>query len=202
MVHGTLPTTTVPGDLQHIIRSTQMVCTLLCFVMDDDVIKWKHFPRYWPFVGPVNAPHKGQWCGTLMFSLICIWINGWVNNRETGDLRRYHAHYDVTVMGKATTNFTHVPQEYFIDIKAILLLPQYQKWENPWRIWVSKSRESTTNKKSVPEKRVQWNLYKATTKCCGSTAQKTSVHINGIYCIHTNTPGFRFNTSSQVDHQK
>ena len=26
------------------------------------------------------------------------WINGWANNREAGDLRRYHAHYDVTVM--------------------------------------------------------------------------------------------------------
>ena len=25
----------------------------------DDVIKWKHFPRYWP-LGPVNSPHKGQ----------------------------------------------------------------------------------------------------------------------------------------------
>ena len=33
-----------------------------------------------------------------MFSLICVWINGWVNNREASDLRRYLAHYDVTVM--------------------------------------------------------------------------------------------------------
>ena len=69
----------------------------------DDVIKWWHFPRSWPFVrgihrSPVNSPHKGQWRGALMFSLICIWINGWVNNREAGDLRRYRAHYDVTVM--------------------------------------------------------------------------------------------------------
>ena len=32
-----------------------------------------------------------------MFSLLCVWINGWVNNREAGDLRRYHAHYDITV---------------------------------------------------------------------------------------------------------
>ena len=42
----------------------------------DDVIKWNHFPRYWPFVrgihrSPVNSPHKGQWHGALMFSLIC-----------------------------------------------------------------------------------------------------------------------------------
>ena len=70
---------------------------------NDDVIKWKHFSRYWPFVrgihlSPVNSPHKGQWRGALMFSLICAWINGWVNIVEAGDLRRHRAHYDVTVM--------------------------------------------------------------------------------------------------------
>ena len=68
-----------------------------------DVIKWKHFARYWPFVrgiyqSPVNSPHKGQWRGALMFSLICAWMIDWVNNREAGDLRRHRAHYDVIVM--------------------------------------------------------------------------------------------------------
>ena len=29
----------------------------------------------------VNSPHKVQWREALMFSLICAWINGWVNNR-------------------------------------------------------------------------------------------------------------------------
>ena len=33
-----------------------------------------------------------------MFSLVCVWINGWVNNGEAGDFRRHRAHYDVTVM--------------------------------------------------------------------------------------------------------
>ena len=47
---------------------------------------------------PVNSPHKGQWRGALMFSLICVWINGWVNNGEAGDLRRHRGHYDVSVM--------------------------------------------------------------------------------------------------------
>ena len=47
---------------------------------------------------PVNSPHKGQWRGALMFSLFCVWINGWENNREACDLRRYRAHYDVIVM--------------------------------------------------------------------------------------------------------
>ena len=69
----------------------------------DDVIKWKHVLRYWPFVrgihrSPVNSSHKGQWRGALMFTLICVWINGWVNNREAGDFRRHLAHYDVIVM--------------------------------------------------------------------------------------------------------
>ena len=72
----------------------------------DDVIKWKHFPRNWPFVRgihrpPVKSPHKGQWHRALMFSLICTRINGWVNNGEAGDLRRHRAHYDVTVMTSA-----------------------------------------------------------------------------------------------------
>ena len=69
----------------------------------DDVIKWEHFLCYWPFVRgihrwPVNSPHKCQSRGDLMFSLICVWINGWVNNREAGDLRRHRAHYDVIVI--------------------------------------------------------------------------------------------------------
>ena len=70
----------------------------------DDVIKWKQFPRSWLFVrgihwSPVNSPHKDQWRGALVFSLICVWINDWVNNREAGDLRRHRGHYDIIVMG-------------------------------------------------------------------------------------------------------
>ena len=46
-----------------------------CNITHDDVIKWKHFPRYWTFergihLPPVHSPHKGQWRGALMFSLI------------------------------------------------------------------------------------------------------------------------------------
>ena len=35
---------------------------------------------------------------SFIFSLICAWINGWVNNLEAGDLRRHRGHYDITVM--------------------------------------------------------------------------------------------------------
>ena len=47
---------------------------------------------------PVNSPHKGQWRGALMFSMIFAWVNDWVNNREAGDLKRHRGHYDVNVI--------------------------------------------------------------------------------------------------------
>ena len=66
----------------------------------DDVIKWKHFPRYWSFVrgihrSPVNSPHKSQWREALMFLWSAPWINGWVNNRGAGDLSLWR-HCSVT----------------------------------------------------------------------------------------------------------
>ena len=50
-------------------------------------------------------PIKGQWRRALMFSLICVWINGWVNSGEDGDLRRNRAHYNVTVMISTDINY-------------------------------------------------------------------------------------------------
>ena len=69
----------------------------------DDVTKWKHFPRYWPFVRGI---HRSRWIPRTKandaelwrFLWSTVWINSWVNNREAGDLRRYRAHYDVIVM--------------------------------------------------------------------------------------------------------
>ena len=85
--------------------SSLIMASLFLFhwVYHDDVMKWKHFPRYWPFArgihrSTVNSPHKGQWRVALMFSLIYAWIRGWVNNREAGDLRRHQVHYGVIVM--------------------------------------------------------------------------------------------------------
>ena len=80
----------------------------LTFILEmyahDDVLKCrKHFPRYWPFVRgihrwPVNSPHKGQWRGAFMFSLIDAWTNDWINDHNAGNLRRHRAHYDVIVI--------------------------------------------------------------------------------------------------------
>ena len=95
------------GDLQvvlYIIRYLSSHKSLASGdprIFYDDVIKWKHPPRDWSFVrSPLNSSHKGQWRGASMFSLICVGINAWVNNREAGDLRRHRAHYDVIVMSQ------------------------------------------------------------------------------------------------------
>ena len=108
----------------------------------DDVIKWKHSPRYWPFLlgmhrSPVNSPHKGQCHGALMFLWSAPWINGWVNNREAGDLRRHRAYYDVIAIRwdlKVSFEFVgchpsrHIQNER--DISYALYSYCWKRWEN------------------------------------------------------------------------
>ena len=81
---------------------------VLCFVVikwpllpfsyhHDDVIKWKHFPALNERNPPVTDGFPLRRPVTRMCSLICAWTDGWANNRDADDLRRYHAHYDVSV---------------------------------------------------------------------------------------------------------
>ena len=87
----------------------------------DVVVKWKHFPHYWPFVrgihqSLVNSPHKGQWQGTLMFFFIYYWTKSWVNNRYADDLRHHHTHYDFTVM-----RCPHVRMRLELEMQFIMI---------------------------------------------------------------------------------
>ena len=109
---------------QHCER--EIACHWYCWdALHDDVIKWKHFPRNWPFApeihrSPVNSPHKSQWHGALMFSLICVWINDWANNREAGDLRSHRGHYDVIVMPMPERfSFISVVVQAFFSLDAV-----------------------------------------------------------------------------------
>ena len=97
----------------YILRTYLTVVNTAYVWWHNDVIKRKHFPRYWPFVRgihrwPVNSPHKGQWCGALMFSLICAWTDDRVNNRDAGDFRLNRAHYDVTVLYLLNMNLIRI----------------------------------------------------------------------------------------------
>ena len=67
-----------PFSFTTIGLTMEFLCSFLesmhVWVLYDDVSKWKHFPRYWPFMwgihrSPVNSPHKGQWRGALTFFL-------------------------------------------------------------------------------------------------------------------------------------
>ena len=71
------------------------------------------------FTGP-QMNHKGKWRGVLMFSVICVWINSWENNREAGDLICYRAHYDVNVM--LGDEISH---------------PTQNRWSNSWSSVIS-----------------------------------------------------------------
>ena len=118
------------------------VCLLsLTLALHDDFIKWKHFPRYWPVVSgihrsPVNSSHKSQWRGALMFSLICVRINAWVNNCDANDRRCHRAHYDVTVWSR------HLPPSSAASAHNVRLLrwvsepcvtrwPAVRQWQSP-----------------------------------------------------------------------
>ena len=53
------------------ISSIDVLKTLVIWHHHDDVMKWNHFPRYWPVVrgihrSLVNFPHKGLWRDALM----------------------------------------------------------------------------------------------------------------------------------------
>ena len=109
----------------------------------DDVIKWKHFPRCWPFVrvihrSPVDSPHKGQWRGAWIFSLICRLSkqsrSRWFETPSRSLWRHYHDKCTLHAMsyarclrfvvfscGQASTQYTHSLQGYFTGTGKIVL---------------------------------------------------------------------------------
>ena len=68
----------------------------------DDVIKWNIFRvtgHLWgEFAGHRWLPRTKASDAEIWCFLWSALVNGWVNNGECGDLRRYPAYYDVTVM--------------------------------------------------------------------------------------------------------
>ena len=60
----------------------QVVQVIPVAVEHDDVIKWKHFPRYWPFVreihrSSVNSPHNDRWTPHTKASDAELWCFLW-----------------------------------------------------------------------------------------------------------------------------
>ena len=57
------------------------------------------------FTGPRWIPRTTA-SDVELWRFLWSWINGWVNNREAGYLRRHCAHYDVAVMIESLWDFT------------------------------------------------------------------------------------------------
>ena len=104
-----------------IAKCTRVFCLQLStdyFYAHDDVIKWKHFPRYWPFVRGI-------------FFEPCL---NKINNLEAGDLRRNRAHCDVTVM--IYVKYTFVALGHWCDPRVpqtLGRLLEYYWQESPTR---------------------------------------------------------------------
>ena len=128
---------------------------------------------------PVNYPHKGQWRGALIFSLISAWTNGWVNKRDVGDLRRHRAHCDVTVMKiideipsksrntrgwrnwqqrlttmawRGSQNILHYVQHIETETKWLLFSDSVYKWiffHKNWCMIIRISRDRISNEQTI-----------------------------------------------------
>ena len=92
-------------------------CVALKFIVFLPQVWWRHQMETFSALlaicagihrSPVNSPHKGQRRGALIFSLNSAQINGWINNREAGDLRCIRLHYDVTIMSLRSPTVTWI----------------------------------------------------------------------------------------------
>ena len=84
------------------------------------------------FTGPGEFRAQRPVTRSLMFSLIYARINGSINNREAGDLRRHRAHYDVILM---PTKAIDAVLGYFRDVNLNKLLNKQtscQWFDTPW----------------------------------------------------------------------
>ena len=181
-----------------------MIYSVVCIpkstllILHDDVIKWKHFPRFWPFVrgihrSPVNSTHKGQWRGALMFSLICARINGWVNNREADDLRRHRAHYDVIVMLQLRFNAPNEDHIWLLNLKNGLycwVTFRCTHWQYKFAIWhptpllVSSQLiwRSGTRYLHLPTRYLRMTNWRNKTQICGLRHKHAWTAVNIASC--------------------
>ena len=83
-------------------------------------------------------------------SLICAWTNGWVNNRDAGDLRRHRAHYDVTVM--------------WIRVLVYVALDWVHRWSRSKIITSTNADFLPTGPFSAPLKQISYKTVHL--KCC------------------------------------
>ena len=86
------------------------ICVCMCVRLRETKVYWEREEGE-ANIFRITVPLCGEFTGhrwiprtkAIDAELLCFiwsapWINGWVNNREAGDLWRHRAHYDVIVM--------------------------------------------------------------------------------------------------------
>ena len=106
----------------HVSQNSATVETNIVDCRHDDVIKWKHFPRYWPFVKGIHR--WGHRCISLIkASDADLWCFLWPAPEQTAEqtietpvnLRRHRAHYDVTIMVSPKWSLIHGSRSSLIE---------------------------------------------------------------------------------------
>ena len=116
--------------------SSFVITSVLCYIMttSNGNIFLVTGPLCRKFTGHLWIPRtKVSGVGLWYFLWSAPWINGWVNNHEAGDLKRYHAHYDVIVM---VCNICCIgPCHYnLFGITSFRRVPFSSAPHNPWGI--------------------------------------------------------------------
>ena len=83
---------------------------------------------------PLTKPSDAElWC----FLWSVPWMNGWVKNREAGDIRRHRAHYDVIVMWRLAGGNAYHPagkvwgrEKYFNSVSRCFRFAKQSKRTN------------------------------------------------------------------------
>ena len=91
---------------EHCKRVFLVLVVYFLYIYHDDVIRWKHSPRYWPFGRELTGDTGHLWIPLTKASDAELWCflwsareqTDWVNNPDAGDLRRHRAHYDFTLI--------------------------------------------------------------------------------------------------------
>ena len=129
---------------------------------------------------PVNSPHKSQWRGALVFSLICARINDWVNNRQAGDLRRHCGHYDVNVMcrqeGPVTFTWRKFHKEYpqpsetkiILNITYLIFIQVCRGSMSNLNIHIESGNYRLWNRAFLRRVNIQWNWPTLSCHHCSS----------------------------------
>ena len=81
-----------------------------------DPLCGKFIGHWW--IPLTKASDAQLWC----FLWSAPWINGWVNNREAGDLIRHRAHYDVIVM---ISRMYYISVLYYVRSYQSTLTPRW-----------------------------------------------------------------------------